>query len=112
MEVKHEGKTQTADRFILLKDVTTDRPEDEKGMFLKCWLNIWKQCEHKEASSSRPPAQSGHWAPTQKLLQVKHESRGGGAEKKLRVCWRENSGGHELPAVVFSATLLRELSAK
>lgn len=87
----------------------------------------WQTCgglEMKRARSSSvdctSEAQSGHWAPVppppprwrapsatgQKLLQVKHESRGGGAEKKLGVCWRENSRGHELPAVVFNAALL------
>lgn len=55
-----------------------------------------------------PPSLTSSSATGQKLLQVKHESRGGGAEKKLGVCWRENSRGHELPAVVFKAALLPE----
>ena len=84
-----------------------------------------------EGGSNRKPltAPSNHWAPTpsppphppsltscsatgQKLLQVKHESKGGRAEKKLGVCWSENSRGHELPAVVFNAALHGAKSAK
>lgn len=58
--------------------------------------------QHSPATGPQPtPTATG-----QKLLQVKHESRGGGAEKKLGVCWRENSRGHELPAVVFRAALM------
>lgn len=57
-------------------------------------------------SSPTPHSLMSFSATGQKLLQVKHESSGGGAKKKLGVCWRENSRGHELPAVVFRAQLL------
>lgn len=61
---------------------------------------------HLQFLAPTPHSLMSSSATGQKLLQVKHESRGGGAEKKLGVCWRENSRGHELPAVVFKAELL------
>lgn len=116
-EVKPEGREKCY--MSLSTNVTTGRPEDETGMFLKCWSErgpgIPKNptlavFQHSPASGPQKhpftPTMLGSSATGQKLLQVKHESRGGGAEKKLGVCWRENSRGHELPAVMFSAALM------
>lgn len=64
--------------------------------------------QHRPATGPQhhlPPSLTSCSATGQKLLQVKHENKGGRAEKKLGVCWSENSRGHELPAVVFNAAL-------
>lgn len=120
---------ENVQHVVLMTEATNDKPQDEKSMFLMCRLNMWGRWEQRPPAILQPRPASGplHYhhhhlhcqTPTlrslmsssatgQKLLLVKHESRGGGAEKKLGVCWRENSRGHELPAVVFKAELLLE----
>lgn len=61
------------------------------------------------ASNSSPQLPTHWWAllPLDKSCCKSSMKAGeGGAAKKLGVCWRENSRGHELPAVVFKAEIL------